>query len=120
MALTETSHAGEFILSEANGKRSRENVTVASGQDLVAGAVLGKITADGNYAAYDNTASDGTQTAAGILYAAVDATSADAPGVALVRDCEVIGDALDYASGVSGGDETAAVADLLALGIIVR
>lgn len=37
---TEARHAGEFIMTEANGKRSRENVTIAASQTLVAGAVL--------------------------------------------------------------------------------
>lgn len=46
VTLTEPAHAGEFILHEANGCRSREAVTVASGQNLVAGAVLGKISID--------------------------------------------------------------------------
>lgn len=36
----EARHAGEFILTEANGKRSRENVTIAENQDFVAGTVL--------------------------------------------------------------------------------
>lgn len=44
MALTETTHAGGFILSEANGNRSRDNGILITGQDLAAGAVLGKIT----------------------------------------------------------------------------
>jgi hypothetical protein len=42
-ALVEGQHAGEFILSEAPGNRSRENVTVLSGQDLEAGEVVGKV-----------------------------------------------------------------------------
>lgn len=41
-ALTEGKHAGEFILSEAEGSRSRENVTVLSGENLKAGHVLGR------------------------------------------------------------------------------
>ena len=44
MSLSEGSHAGEFLLSEANGTKSRENVTLLSGQNLKAGAVLGKVT----------------------------------------------------------------------------
>lgn len=39
--MLETGHAGGFILTEANGKRSRANVTVLTGQVLLAGAVLG-------------------------------------------------------------------------------
>jgi len=42
--LTEGQHAGEFILGEAPGTRSRENVTVLSGQNLKAGAVVGRVT----------------------------------------------------------------------------
>ena len=41
-ALKEGKHAGEFILSEAPGSRSRENVTVLSGESLKAGHVLGR------------------------------------------------------------------------------
>lgn len=120
MALTEGRHAGEFILSEANGNRSRDNVIIVSGENLVAGTVLGKITASGKYAAYDNEAGTGIQTAAGILMEATDASGGDVVAAAIVRDAEVIADALTYAVGNSGGDETAAIADLKSLGIIVR
>ena len=119
-ALNETAHPGDFILSEADGYRSRDNVTIVSGQNLGAGAVVGKITATGKYAAYDNQASDGTQTAAGVLYAAVDASDGDMPGVILDTDCELVADAVDFGSGSSGADETAGTADLLALGIKLR
>lgn len=68
----------------------------------------------GEYVPYDDDgANDGRRTAAGILYAAVDATSQDAPAVAHVRDCEVDANELE-------GLDDSAVADLLALGIIVR
>lgn len=43
-AVTETAHGPEFLLSEASGKRSRENVVVAASQTLKAGNVVGKIT----------------------------------------------------------------------------
>jgi hypothetical protein len=42
---TEARRTGEFIISEASGTRSREQVTVASGAgELIPGTVLGKIT----------------------------------------------------------------------------
>jgi hypothetical protein len=41
--LTEGQHAGEFLLVEAEGDRSRESVTVLSGQTLEAGEVVGKV-----------------------------------------------------------------------------
>lgn len=43
---TEGVHAGEFLLSEANGSRSRENIVIAAGAgQLAAGTVLAVITA---------------------------------------------------------------------------
>lgn len=48
--LTEGMHAGEFIVSEANGLLSREAITVNVGESLVAGQVLGKITRAANAA----------------------------------------------------------------------
>ncbi len=41
--LTEEQHAGEFIVTEANGSLSRESATILSGQNLKAGHVLGKV-----------------------------------------------------------------------------
>lgn len=79
--LTEKVRAGEFLMAEAEGTLSRDNITVSSGRSLAAGTVLGKVTASGEYVAYSNAASDGSEIAAGILYADVDATAADAKGV---------------------------------------
>jgi len=42
--VTETTHSAEFLLSEAPGQRSREAVTVLSGQTLEAGEVVGRVT----------------------------------------------------------------------------
>lgn len=114
MALTEARRTGEFLISEANGTRSREPITVdAAAASLAAGTVLGKVTATGQYVAYSNVAVDGSEVAAGILYAAVDATAADAPGVIIARDAEV---AEVHLTGI----DAAAKVDLAALGIIVR
>ena len=89
MAVTEGNHAGEFLLSEGNGTISREQVTILSGENLVAGEVLGKVTASGKYVAYDDTAVDRSEVAAGILFNDVDATSGDQLGTAIVLLAEV-------------------------------
>ncbi len=44
---TEGQHPAEFLVSEANRTRSREAVTVLSGQDLKSGHVIGKATKAG-------------------------------------------------------------------------
>ena len=114
MALTETRRTGDFLLSEASGTRSREEVTIdLSAAALIPGTVMSKLTATGKWVAYDDVGTDGSEVASGILYAAVADSAADQKGVVLVRDCEVTGIRLT-------GSNANAVADLKALGIIVR
>jgi hypothetical protein len=123
---TERQHTGEFILSEANGHRSRENVTVTvpTATRLQAGYVLAKLTATGKYVPYDNSGGDGSESAAGVLYAELDNTDGVAPvdfdAVAVVRDAEVRKGDLQWADGLVDADETAAYVDLAALGVIAR
>jgi len=114
--LTEKGHAGGFIISEANGWRSRAVVTIAAGQNLNAGAVLGRLSGDGTYAVYDNDASDGTQAAAAILLDDCDASDEAKEATVIIRDAEVNGEELVWQS---ADEVTAGVADLLALGIVV-
>lgn len=118
-ALTEGRHAGEFILSEAAGQRSRENVTIVSGQDLKAGAVLGKITTGGKYTEVNQGADDGSQTAVAILIADCDATGGDTAAAVIARDAEVNGDCLDWGS-ESAAEIVTGRTELTAVGIIVR
>lgn len=118
---TETSHAGDFIISELDGHGSRDNVTLDAGVavQLEAGTVLGKITSGGKYAKYDNQASDGTQVAAAILYDRALVTGADQVVCVINKDAEVNTHQLQWPDG-SPTDITAGVADLLTLGIKVR
>lgn len=119
--LTEKHHTGGFLLSEGDGHFSRDVVTIDASVAvaLESGTVLGKITSSGKYAAYDNQAGDGTQAAAAILYNAVDVTGADQLATVIVRTAEVNADELVWPGG-SPTDVTAGIADLKALGIIVR
>lgn len=118
--LKETPHTGAFVVSESNGTRSRELITIASGRSLLAGTVLGQITASKKYVALDPAANDGSEAAAGVLFADVDATDADTPGVGLVRDAEVDRNLLVYPAGTSAGAKTTAEGQLATRGLIVR
>lgn len=212
-SVLEGRHTAEALVSEAGGARSRDNVTVLSGQNLAAGAVLGKIAVaaatpaavagntgtgtvgtvtvaagakagvytltfvepatslgdfivedpdgvnvgngvvgtaftggglsftvtdgapdfaagdqftitvaagSGKFRAIDFASAVGADAAVGVLLEAVDATAADTVGAAVVRDAEVSTDALVWPAGASGGQKTAALAQLKALGIIAR
>ena len=118
--VTEGKYAGEFIASEANGTRSREVKTIASGQNLVAAQVVGKVTASGKYAAFNQDAVDGTEAAAGISYDNYDASTEDIEGVIIIRDAEINGNDLLWPADIEAAEQTAAEAELAALGIIVR
>ena len=111
---------GEFLLSHAERTRSLENVTITGGAPVTAGSVMGKVTAGGSFVPLDTAAVDGSEGAAGIVLYNYDATDADVEGVMVVRDAEVIGDALIWPDGIAAGDKTAAIAALADLGIIVR
>jgi len=116
-AKTEPNSVGDWLLDEFGAPNyCREEITVVSGQNLVSGAVLGKISSGGKYAAYDNDAATGVETAAGILLHAVDASSADKPGVAIRRGpCLVSKSGLTWKSTQHADDIAAGLADLLAL-----
>ena len=118
--LTEGRYAGEFLVSEGNGRISRETITVLSGQTPAAAAVLGKVTASGKYKVLDPAAVDGSEVAAGILYDAVDASAADADGVAIVRLAEVNAAELVWPEGITGPEQTTALGELAALTIVAR
>lgn len=117
--LTEGRYTGEFLVSEASGARSRDEITVVAGSNqLGPGRILGKLTASGKYAPYNPEGSDGSQTVAGILYAAVDA-SGDVQAVAITRDAEVNAAELDWGA-LNAGQIAAGRAGLVALGIVPR
>lgn len=91
---TEGTHTGEYLLEEADIKRSREQGTLASGNH-VPGTVLA-LNAAGNYVQVAPAAEDGTGTAVAVLYAAVDASEAPQPCVVHARDCTVHGAMLTW------------------------
>ncbi len=208
----EGQHTGEFIVSEANGTQSRDTVTIASGEVLKPGHVLGRtkvatalgaaasgntgngaisaVTAGGavkdgiylavcvepgsnggifevegpdgivvgfatvgtpfnteigftitdgsadfiagdrfaitvtttldKYKAYNPANSDGSQTAYGVLYAAVDASGGDTDGVALLRDAEINAGEIIWFAGATDLQKAAGLRQLRRQGILAR
>ncbi len=92
---------------------TQKGVTIAAGQGILpAGTVLGQKTSDKKYYVYNNGASDGTQTARGVLRRAVDTTGADQLGNIVIAGILKL-------STVSGAD-SAALTDLGAVTDSVR
>ncbi|WP_083245499.1 head decoration protein [Paraburkholderia nodosa] len=74
----------------------------------------------GAYVPLNPSASDGSQTAAGIAFGFTDATMNDVPGTVVTRECEVNGSELLWPSGATAAQIAAATSQLTALGIITR
>jgi hypothetical protein len=109
---------GEWLLSEPQGSIARDVVivTISGGVALPSGTVLGKITATGKHIKYDNAASDGSQTAVGILWNPLPGVNGDVKATMFNRDCEVIESQLNGGAGLDAAGE----ADLAALGFKLR
>ncbi|UYP69698.1 head decoration protein [Thalassobacter stenotrophicus] len=120
--LTEGKHAGGFLVWEVLRDYTRETITIASGAGkLEPGTVLGKITTGGKYTGLAPAATNGSQNATGILWAGVDASAADAPGVVVLRGPAIVNrHEIIWPEGATEAQITAATTALAALGIILR
>ena len=120
--LTEGRHAGGFLVWEVLRDYTRETVTIASGAGkLEPGTVMGKITTGGKYTGLAPAATNGSQTATGILWAGVDASAADVPGVVILRGPAIVNrHDLVWPVGATEAQIAAATTALGALGIVLR
>lgn len=127
--------ATHFVFSDPNGKEIGHGVT---GVAFSAGGVGFTITAgatafapadsftvtvaagSGKWVTCTAGATDGSQIAAGICFGLSDATLNDVSGAVVVRQCEVNTAELVWDASMGSTQQTAALAQLLALGIIAR
>lgn len=119
-------HDEGFIVSEAPGSLSREEVTVLAGTSVLEpGTVMGE-RADGKWAQLDPDATEGNEAAKGILCSQVDPTDgsggvgSDVKGVVIERLAEVRNDDLIWPSGISTAQQDTAEGELLARNIKIR
>ena len=120
-ALAEPLNLGDLLKYEAPNLYSRDSVTVASGQNLPLGTVVGLVTATGKFKQLDPSAEDGTQVAAGVLLQACDATLIDRDdGLVVARHAIVAHHALAWPDAITTAEKLTAIAQLKALGVLVR
>lgn len=120
--LTEGKHTGGFLIWETLRDCTRETITLALGAGKLApGTVLGRITTGGKYTLLTPGATNGSQNAAGILWADVDATEVDAPGVVILRGPAIANrHEIVWPEAATEAQITTATTALAALGIILR
>lgn len=120
-SITEPLNLGDLLKFEESHLFSRDRVTVAAGEHLPLGTVVGVITATNKVAQLDPTASDGRQVAAGVLLQACDATLIDRDdGLIVARHAIVSSHALHWPDGITAAEQLTALAQLKALGVLVR
>ena len=119
--LHEPANLADLLKYEAPNLYSRDEVVVAAGQTLALGAVVGRITASREIVALDPAANDGREIAAGVLIEAVTTTATERRRSVIVsRHAIVFGGALVFAPTLTAEQATAALAQLAALGVLVR
>jgi hypothetical protein len=118
--MQEPHHAAEFILSEANGQRSRGNAYIADPATIYVGTPL-KQTAPATTTQPPTyvVAAAGADCQALSLYAGGTIPGEGLRVAVLVRDAEVNGNLLNWGA-LAPAEQTIAVQTLAAAGIIVR
>jgi hypothetical protein len=116
----EQNNLGDLLKFEAPNLYSREEVTVAQGQKLALGAIIGQDSETDLIKALNPAATDGTQNAIGALIAEVDATSGNTKAVIVTRDAILADHAVVWPSAITLEQKTAAIKQLEARGVIIR
>jgi hypothetical protein len=117
---SEPNRLGDWLKFEEDNLYSRDEVTVISGQNLATGTVVGILTASGKATQLAPAASDGSETAAGVLLLPVDASSGERPGVIIARHAICSAHGLVWPASITGPQKAAAISQLKSLGILVR
>lgn len=119
--LHEPTNLADLLKYEAPNLYSRDEVVVAASQTLALGAVVGRVTATREIVVLDPTANDGREIAAGVLIEAVTTTATERRrSVIVARHATVFGGALVFAPTLTSEQTAAALAQLAALGVLVR
>ena len=124
-ALVKGPSLGDLLKFELGSSYNRETVTLKAGTNYALGAVLGRITASGNYRlspAAEVVGDEGAETAVAVLIEPVDATAADKTGLVVARGPAIVSKAaLVFDGSVDQAAEKAVKhAELASLGIVPR
>ncbi len=119
--LQEPNNLGDLLKYEAPNLYSRDLATVAAGQQLSLGTVVGLESTTNKLHALDPTATDGTEVAIGVLATDVDATLIDVDDALLIsRHAIVASAAIIWPAGITAAEQATAISQLKTLGVLIR
>jgi predicted RecA/RadA family phage recombinase len=126
MAIEEVGGLGDLLKYEADKNYCREIVTVAAGQNLKSGSVVGiKTATDEVTSVYlptgeENEDLDGSETAIGVLLEDVDATSGAKKSLMIARDAILANGAVIFPADATDLQKKKIKKDLEARGLVIR
>ncbi|NCP64093.1 MAG: head decoration protein [Paraglaciecola sp.] len=119
--MQEPNNLGDLLKYEAPNLYSRDLATVAAGQQLSLGTVVGLESATNKLHALDPTATDGTEVAVGVLATDVDATLIDVDDALLIARHAIVASAsIVWPAGITAAEQAEAISQLKTLGVLVR
>jgi hypothetical protein len=116
--ITETNNLGDFLKYEASNLYSRDQITVAKGQNLKLGTVVA-FDKDNLIKILNVASTDGVQTAIGVITSDVDAKE-NTKAVIITRIALLADHAVVWPAGITEEQKTAAIKQLEERGIIIR
>lgn len=117
----EEPNLGDLIKYEADNLYSRDLVIVGPGQNLALGQVVAEQSATGRIVALQPAGSDGSQIAIGIcIRPVITGENPDPDGLILARHAAVADGALVWPPDITPEQQATAVAQLRALGVLIR
>lgn len=120
-ALQEPLNLGDLLKYEAPNLYSRDLATVAAGQSLVLGTVVGRDPATAKLSPIAPSAEDSSAEAVGVLATDIDATLIDREDALLIaRHAMVASHALVWPADITPAQKATAVLQLQARGVLVR
>lgn len=121
-AIHEPLNLGDLLKYEEDSLHySRAVATVAAGQNLLLGTVVGRETTTGKLKQFDPLATDGSEVPAGVLLCPVDAGLVDVEGALLLnRHAVLASNCVVWPAGISASAKATAIETLATLGIVIR
>ncbi|WP_264707178.1 head decoration protein [Wolbachia endosymbiont (group A) of Acrocera orbiculus] len=118
--IIEQNNLGDLLKYEASSLYSRDQITVAKGQNIKLGTVVAKKTDDGFIRVLNPTGTDGTQTAVGVITTDIHSKDSDIKGVIITRSAMLADHAVVWPTNITEEQKAAAIKQLEARGIIIR
>ncbi|MBA8758295.1 head decoration protein [Wolbachia pipientis] len=118
--ITEQNNLGDLLKYEASSLYSRDQITVAKGQNIKLGAVVAKKTDDGFIRVLNPAGTDGTQIAIGVITSDVNNKDEDTKAIIITRIALLADHAVVWPANITEEQKAAAIKQLEARGIIIR